>query len=171
MKISGNIVNSTPTYFRQIITDSSFFSFPSSKKSKVAQLQYGDKIIHHSHYYFSGSHQHYFGNNFKGKAHVLNGRPRTDSLFWLVDTAITHIYKGYRCAKAYAIKAPGDTTKVLYTPDIKYPPGFHLYKGIPGVVLELYNTYTNVHFRATAIDKGPFEIELPASDKIRYKKE
>lgn len=169
VKTGGNIVKTAPHYYRQIITDTSIFIFPSDKKSKAGQLVYGDKIIHHSSYFFSVSNQYYYGNNFTGKAHVVNYKPKVDSAVWRVDSTTTFIYRGFRCAKAYCIKRPGDTTKVLYTADIKYPPDFNGYRGLPGVVLESYNTYYNTHSRAIAIDKGPFEVILPPAGKIRYK--
>src|SRR6478672_10263159 len=114
---------------RVIITDSAYYSFPvSSRKSDQGKFIYGEKIRHHSLYYFPSSGDHYSGNNFQSKPHLTNFVPKKENSPWQIDTSITHFYKEFRCANAFKIKPGGDTIFMVYTPDIKYPPGLNYYE-------------------------------------------
>ncbi|RYY71250.1 MAG: GLPGLI family protein [Chitinophagaceae bacterium] len=155
-------------YLRQIITDTAVYLYPSNKKNN-SNLVYGKLIHHYSIYYFSKSNTYYYGNDdnvFSGPF-LLKKTPPHDTTRWIADTTIISTFNGYRCARALGIKGPGDSSKVIYTPDIQYPPGFNGYQGLPGVVLEIYNNKSNIHLQAISIEKDAFEITLPKQQMIK----
>ncbi|RYD81850.1 MAG: hypothetical protein EOP53_05285 [Sphingobacteriales bacterium] len=159
------------SYDRIILTDSALYHFPAnSPKPQKNKLIYGNKIKHHFMYYFSNGNEYYFGNNFRSKPYVSKSLPRMDHNKWIVDTTITHYYKEYKCATAFKIKSPGDTIFVAYTPDIKYPTGLNWYDGLPGLVVETFDTSTGYYETVIRIEKGNYQIQLPAAKFIKKKK-
>ncbi|HRE63290.1 MAG TPA: hypothetical protein PKU77_05850 [Ferruginibacter sp.] len=156
-------------YHCNILTDTSFLSFPINNTREVeGQLIFGNKIKHHSMYYFSNTKTYYFGNNWRKNKYFMKGVPRLDHQAWFLDTTITHYYQGYKCANAFKIKPSGDTIFVVYTPDIKYPAGLNYYNGLPGLVLETFDSERNYYEKLILLQQNNFEIRLPSDELLKH---
>ncbi len=162
----------TANYRMEILTDTAYYVLPVlNKNSNKKTFVYGDKIKHHSFYYFSNSKKYYYGNHYPAlsKPYLTSSEPITISNPWVVDTTVSHYFQEYRCAKAYNVSLKGDTNFVIYSPDIKYPPGLKRYYGLPGVVMEMYDSRTGYYWSLIKIEKGPFEIILPNNFELKTK--
>lgn len=168
-KNTGPFFNPSKEYTRVILTDTAYFIFPTnSARPEKETYVYSKDIKHHSMYYFPNSGHYYFGNNFRSKPYVVKSVPRPDSLVWSVETTVTHYFQNLKCANAFKVDSAGDTTFVVYTPDIKYPLGLNYYTGLPGLVLERFSMKLNYYEKLIRLEMGPYAIILP-QDKIKLK--
>ena len=167
-----NFVNKTNPSWKYVIkaffNDSLYYSYIYETQGYKARksYKYGKKITQHAQWYNPLSSEMFYGVALSNKNAYLV-RYKQQIFNWIIDTVTTHFFDSYRCKKAYVIIEPGDTSFVVYTTDIPYAYGNTVYLGLPGAVLEYYNTKTDSYIRAIKVEKGKFFISMPDNPKIQ----
>lgn len=160
-------------YKRLILTDTALVKFPvAGINGNKKQMQFGRRIEHHSSYFFKSFGKRLFGTRYPAlsKPFLTQAQERRKDSDWIADTVVTHTYNNFRCANAYRVLPSGDSLFAVYTPDLRYPPGYDEFYGIPGVVFEFVNTVIGFYERVVKIEEGDYEVVWPDKADIRLPK-
>lgn len=103
---------------------------------------------------------------FQGKVYnqKYEYQSETQTFNWELKTDKKNIF-GYKTQKAI-INFAGRNWVAWFTNDIAISTGPYIFGGLPGLILELYDTQKNFHFVITGIDKGSKNIYKRNDKKI-----
>lgn len=168
--INWKFVKRPLSHSRVVFNDSMSFSYglgTGTKDPMKKSKNYGSKVIHHSVLSFKNSDTCYIGvaNSTRKKSFfVLDTLKKRDWTF----TEDSKLIIGFKCKKAFCIKSGTDSLFAWYTDEIPLPFGLSRYRGLPGLVLEIYEqTYNGViHTTAIKIKKEDFTIGISADIKV-----
>ena len=168
--INGHFVKRPLSHSRIVFNDSMSFSYglgTDTKDPMKKSKNYGSKVIHHSVLSFKNSDICYIGvanSRDKKSFFVLDTLKKQDWTF----TNDSKLIVGFKCKKAFCIKSGTDSLFAWYTDEIPLPFGPTRSRGLPGLVLEIYEqTYNGViHTTAIKIEKEDFTIGVSAGIKV-----
>ncbi|RYD81849.1 MAG: GLPGLI family protein [Sphingobacteriales bacterium] len=128
---------------------------------------FGDKMIHHAVLHDLNTKENFSYVNISLKKRKLSRYFINESQYkWISDTTQPLYFKDYKCFRAYAVRAPGDTVFAVYTPALPYSVGPRLLPGLPGTAVQLYYNKTNHYFFAIKIEQGDYSIQMPQNIPI-----
>ena len=79
---------------------------------------------------------------------------------WVINDTIKY-YLNYKCKTAYTITPKLDTVFIMYAIDIAQPFGPYNFIGAPGLVVEAFDTKSNLYIIAKRIEQSMYQMNLP----------
>lgn len=128
-----------------------------------------DKIVHHAVLYSRPDNKLYDEVAWppgKGKYLVYDTAKNEN---WVFGDGAKEI-AGYTCKSALLVNEKNDSTLVWYSTAIGLPFGPNYFTGFPGLVLEVYDQQRRTHWLATKIEKGNYDVVIPAKAIICSRK-
>ena len=172
-RLYGNEIDNPNTitskhFTKAIFNDSIFFGYHYNGIDNVIKKNeiYGSKISHHSQWFNSHTDELYDGVAWPNRKKPYMVRKSPIVRNWVIDTTTIFFHDEYKCQKAYFISVPGDTLFAIYTSDITYPYSYYVEKGLPGVMLTIYNPRNDLYIKAIKVEKGRFLIGVPKDPRI-----
>ena len=155
------------TFYHLVFNDSMAYSYiRNTRQTSLPQYNENDSIFggdiadHHDEFYLPSLHESFHLVHYKGSQKKFKKRnPVKYNNFIVQDSSFNDL--GLMCKEGYAIKSSGDTLFAVIASDIYYPYGPTGYAGLPGLVVEMYDTEYRFYVKMTNIYSGNYYIQFP----------
>jgi GLPGLI family protein len=148
---------------RLVFNDSMAFSydyFSNTRDPLKKATVFGNKFIPHFSILNNNQNVVYLGTGIK--TNKKNYLLKIDFIKrdWVYFTDSIKIL-GFNCRQALSVDAENDSLLVWFTMDIPVPFGPQAIKGLPGLVLEVFDQQNGRHIIAVKVEKKEYTIQMP----------
>ncbi|NOT93565.1 GLPGLI family protein [Ferruginibacter sp.] len=166
VSFGGNTMAMKKFQYKLIFNDTLAISYfvIDKKDEAVENNSVGQKITHHSTYFFKNVNTYFHGVALtKRKTYFIKDVSKFNN--WILLDSLKLILN-HNCKLAYQITAQSDTLVAWYTNDIPYGYGFNDFNNLPGLVLESISQIHKRHLIATKIEQVNIGLRFPENPKI-----